>query len=65
MSGFALRVHSVDTCTVPLDEITAFAVPNANCFSQKQTYTGILSELASTSADACRPDWVTGTEARP
>ena len=47
-----------------LDEITAFEVPNANCSRQKQTYAGILSELPSTSADACGPDWVRGTEAR-
>jgi len=39
------RADSVDTCTVAaLDVITAFAVPNPNCSSQKQS---VFSGLAA------------------
>ena len=37
-SALCERAYSVDTCTVAaLDAITAFAVPNPNCSSQKQS----------------------------
>ncbi len=39
------RAYSVDTCTVAaLDVITAFAVPNPNCSSQKQSaFSGLVA----------------------
>jgi len=39
------RANSVDTCTVAaLDVITAFAVPNPNCSSQKQSvFSGLVA----------------------
>src|SRR5215469_18266290 len=40
------RAYSVDTCTVAaLDVITAFAVPNPNCSSQKQSVFSGLAPL--------------------
>ena len=39
------RAYSVDTCTVAaLDAITAYAVPNPNCSSQKQSvFSGLVA----------------------
>jgi hypothetical protein len=39
------EANSVDTCTVAaLDAITAFAVPNPNCSSQKQSvFSGLVA----------------------
>jgi hypothetical protein len=43
-SGSCERAYSVDICTVAaLDVITAFAVPNPNCSSQKQSvFSGLV-----------------------
>jgi hypothetical protein len=45
LSALCERAYSVDTCTVAaLDAITAFAVPNPNCSSQKQSvFSGLVA----------------------
>jgi hypothetical protein len=44
-TGSCEEANSVDTCTVAaLDVITAFAVPNPNCFSQSQSvFSGLVA----------------------
>jgi hypothetical protein len=55
------RASSVDTCTVAaLDAITAFAVPNPNCFSQKQSvFSGPVARSSRPEEQITQPtsDW--------